>query len=108
MSQNHQSIEAVVEKLVHEYFEADEHLEKIIWIRSPKPEIRLIEVNAQTVTTNDVLSFYFPPSDEIPYAMKIAEVTPAEWQRVLQNEIPLPVGWGLENRQEFSREVVAV
>jgi hypothetical protein len=79
MSQNHQPIEAVVEKLVQEYFEADEHLEKIIWIQSPKPEIRLIEVNAQTVTTNDVMSFYFPPSDEIPYAMKIAEVTPAEW-----------------------------
>ena len=108
MSQNHQDLESAVEKLVHEYFEVEETLEKIIWIKSPKPEIRLIEVNAQTVTTNDVLSFYFPPSDDIPYAMKIAEVTPAEWQKVLRNEIPLPVGWSLEERQEFSREMVTV
>ncbi len=107
MSQNHQSIEAVVEKLVHEYFEADEHLEKIVWIESPKPEIRFLEINAETIATGDVMSFYFPPSDEIPYALKIAEITPAEWQKVQQNEIPLPTGWSLENRQEFSRELVA-
>jgi len=105
MSQNHQSIEAVVEKLVHEYFAVEDSLERIIWIKSPKPEIRLIEINAQTITTNDVQSFYFPPSDEIPYSMKLAEVTPDEWQKVLRNEIPLPVGWRLENRREFSREL---
>jgi hypothetical protein len=108
MSQNHQHLESVVEKLVHEYFEQEEKLEKIVWIKSDKPEIRLIEVNSQTITTGDVQSFYFPPSDEIPYALKLAEVTPDEWQRVLRNEIPLPVGWSLENHKVFTRELVTV
>jgi hypothetical protein len=108
MSKNHQHLESVVEKLVHEHFELEEKLEKIIWIQSNKPEIRLIEINAETIATGDVQSFYFPPSDEIPYDLKLAEVTPKEWQKVLQNEIPLPEGWGLENRREFSRELVTV
>jgi len=105
MTQNHKDIESVVEKLVREHFELEEKLEKIIWIKSNKPEIRLIEVNSETFTTGDVQSFYFPPSDDIPYDLKLAEVTPDEWQKVLQNEIPLPVGWSLENRQEFSRDL---
>jgi len=108
MSQNHQNLESIVKKLVHEYFEVEEPLEKIIWIKSPKPEIRLLEVNAQTIATGNVQSFYFPPSDEIPYDLKIAEITPKEWQKVLRNEIPLPVGCSLEGRQEFSRELVLV
>jgi len=108
MSQNHQDLESVVEKLAHEYFEVEETLEKIIWIKSPKSEIRLLEINAQTIATGDVQSFYFPPSDEIPYALKIAEITPKEWQKVLRNEIPLPTGWSLENHQVLSRELVAV
>jgi hypothetical protein len=108
MSQNHQNFESVVEKLVHEYFEQEENLEKIVRIKSDKPEIRLLEVNAQTIATGDVQSFYFPPSDEIPYVLRIAEITPKEWQKVLQNEIPLPVGWSLEDHQVFSRDLVAV
>jgi len=108
MSQNHQHLEDVVEKLVREHFELEEKLEKIVWIKSSKPEIRLIEVNSETITTGDVQSFYFPPSDEIPYALKLAEVTPDEWQKVLRNEIPLPVGWSLENNRVFYRELVTV
>jgi hypothetical protein len=108
MSLNHQHLENVVEKLVREHFELEEKLEKIVWIKSDKPEIRLIEVNSETITTDDVQSFYFPPSDEIPYVLKLAEVTPNEWHKVLRNEIPLPVGWSLEDHRVFYRDLVAV
>ncbi len=107
MSQNH-NIESVVEKLIQEHFDLDESLEKVIWFK-PKsmPEIHLLEINSATPATGDVLSFYFPPSQEVPYPLFLAEVTPEEWQKVLQSEIPLPGGWNLESQKVFSREMVA-
>ncbi len=108
MSQNHRNLESIVESLVHEHFELDESLEKVIWIKSGKtPAIRLLEINPETPPTDEVLSFYFPPSDEIPYALYLAEIRPEEWLKVLQNKISLPEGWSLENHQVFSREMVA-
>jgi hypothetical protein len=107
MSQNHKALENVVEKLIQEHFELDESLEKVIWINpDTAPEIRLIQITADTLPTGDVLSFYFAPSAEIPYPMFIAQVTPKEWQQVLQDEIPLPEEWSLENHKVFSREMV--
>jgi hypothetical protein len=108
MSQNHQNLESVVEKIVHEHFELEENLEKVIWIRSrATPEICLLEINSDTFATGMVQSFYFPPSEEIPYPLILAEVTPEEWQKILRDEIELPEGWSLENHKAFEREVVA-
>jgi len=108
MSQNH-DLESAVKKLIHEHFELDESLEKVIWFESETtPAIRLLEINPDTFATGVVQSFYFPPSDEVPYPLIIAEVTPDEWQRVLQSKIPLPEGWTLENSKVFSRELAAV
>jgi hypothetical protein len=73
---------------------------------NPRPEIRLIEITAETLPTGDVMSFYFSPSDEVPFPLFIAQITPEEWQMVLQNKIPLPKGWSLKNYQIFSREMV--
>ena len=107
MSQNHE-IETVVENLAREHFELEENLEKVIWVKTGKtPAIRLLEVNPDTFATGMVQSFYFPSSDEVPFPVYIAEVTPEEWQRVLRNEIKLPDGWSLENHKEFSREAVS-
>lgn len=109
MSQNHNNRESIVEKLIHDHFELDESLEKVIWVNSETaPEIRLIQITADTLPTGDVLSFYFPPSKEIPYPLLIAQVTPKEWQKVLQDEIPLPEAWSLENHKVFAREMVTV
>jgi len=109
MPQNHQSIEGVVKKIAHEHFEVEASLEKVIWFKSETaPEINLLEINPMTPATGDVLSFYFPPSDEVPYDLYLAEVTPEEWQKVLQSEIPLPEGWNLKNYQELSREMATV
>ncbi|MFQ5630663.1 MAG: hypothetical protein ACE5I1_17975 [bacterium] len=106
MSQNHKTIE-VTEKLIQEHFEEEPSLEQVIWINPEHAEeIRLLEINSETFKTDMVQSFYFPPSDEIPYAMFLAEVTPEKWQKVLQNEIPLPEEWTLKNYKVYLRETI--
>jgi len=108
MSQNH-NIASAAEDLIQEHFDLEPSLEQVIWINTDKPaEIRLLEINSDTIATGMVQSFYFAPSREIPYAMKMAEITPEEWQKILQNEIPLPEGWTLENYKVYSRETVTV
>ncbi len=109
MSENYFHLESIVEKLIHEHFELDENLEKVMWINPEKTsEIRLIQITADTFPTGDVLSFYFPPSKEVPYPLLIAQVTPEEWQQVLRDEIPLPEEWSLDNHKVFAREMVTV
>jgi len=108
MSQNHNIVSAA-EDLIQEHFELEPSLERVVWINSDKPaEIRLLEINPETPATGSVLSFYFPPDEDFPYAMKIAEIRPEEWQKILRNEIPLPNGWTLENYKIYSRETVTV
>ncbi len=101
-------IEGTVTRLVREHFELEEKLQKAVWIKTGiTPAIRLLEVNPDTPASGDVLSFYFPPWEEVPYPLHIAEVTPEEWRQVERGEIPLPEGWTLENCKIFSREMVA-
>jgi hypothetical protein len=108
MTQNH-NIVAAAENLLQEHFEQDPRLEKVIWINPEQTtEIRLLEITPDTFPAGAVLSFYFPPDEEFPYAMKIAEIRPEEWQQILRNEIPLPDGWTLENYKAYSREAITV
>jgi hypothetical protein len=77
--------------------------EKVIWIDcDKKDEIRLLEINPVTIATGMVQSFYFAPSDELPYALILAEITPEEWQKVLDGEIALPEEWTLKNYKVYS------
>jgi hypothetical protein len=107
MSQNHNIISAT-ESLIQEQFELDPSLENVIWFNSDKTtEVRLLQITSETFPAGAVLSFYFPPDEEFPYAMIMAQITPEEWQKVLRNEIPLPEGWTMENHKVYSREMVA-
>jgi len=107
MSENHIDLESAVQKLVDEHFGLDESIEKMVWVKpEARPEIRLIEITAETLPTGDVMSFYFSPSDEVPFPLFIAQITPEEWQMVVQNKIPLPEGWSLKNHRAFFREMV--
>jgi len=108
MSQNHNPAGAA-ENLIQEHFELEPSLERVIWINPNKTtEIRLLEINPESPPTGSVLSFYFPPYEEFPYAMKIAEITPEEWEKILRHEIPLPNGWTVDNYKAYSRETVTI
>jgi len=106
MSTNHH-LEPLVASLVQEHFELEEDLEQIIWLKKgPVSEIRLLEVNRDTAATGMVEVFGFAPSADIPYPLRIAEITPEEWERVQNGEISLPESWSLDNAEIFTREHV--
>lgn len=45
-------------------------------------EIRLIEINRSTLPTRSVEVLYFAPSQDVPFPVRIADVTPQEWEQV--------------------------
>lgn len=102
---NKHDIEKLVAILAQEHFELEEDLEQIIWLKKETAsEIRLLEVNRNTAATGMVEVFGFAPSEDVPYPLRIAEITPEEWERVQSGEIALPECWSLEDAEIFSRE----
>ena len=104
MSTNH-DIQKLVSTLVQEHFDLEEELEQIIWLKKgPVNEIRLLEINRNTAATGMVEVFGFAPSTDVPYPLRIAEITPEEWKRVQHGGISLPENWSLEGAEIFTRE----
>lgn len=103
MAENY-DIEKAVEFMVKDNFEVEDGLERIIWLRrGAGDKIRLIEVNRNGIPIGRVEAFYFSPSKEVPFKTYLADITPEEWQQVLNGEIHLPDGWSLENSKEYLR-----
>jgi len=97
-------IDEIVSQLVQSHFETETTIDEIVWLRNgDDKEIRLIEINRETLPSRSVEAFYFAPSKEVPLPVRIADVTPGEWQEVQSGSIPLPVGWTLGNMQVFRR-----
>ncbi len=68
----------------------------------PKEPIKLIEVNAETVSTGGLEAFGFAPTKDVPYPTLIAEVTPDELAE-LRRARRVPAGWDLERAMHFVR-----
>ena len=103
MNENH-DMEKVVRYLAQDNFEVEDGLERIIWLRHGAGDtIRLIEVNRNGFPMGRVEAFTFAPSGDVPFRVYLADITPGEWQQVLNSEIPLPPGWSLEESKEFLR-----
>jgi len=103
------NLDSVVKDLVQEHFRLEPDLKLVVWLRKgPKDEIRLLEVNDHTPATGSVDVFYFSPSKDTPYPVRIAEVTLEEWARVKSGEIALPETWTLEKAKYFESQGSAV
>jgi hypothetical protein len=101
---NEQQIEEVVHQLVQSHFEIEEGIDEIVWLRDGEnKEIRLIEINRNTLPIGSILAFYFAPSEDVPFPVRIADVTPQEWKQVQSGDISLPSGWTLRKIQIFHR-----
>jgi len=101
---NEQQVEEVVRQLVQSHFEIENSIDEIVWLRDGEDkEIRLIEINRNTLPTGSVEAFYFAPSKDVPFPVRIADITPQEWKRVRSGNIPLPPGWKLRKIQLFCR-----
>jgi hypothetical protein len=72
-------IEKVVSHLVRSHFEIEEAIDQIVWLKDgDEQEIHLIEVNRNTFPTGSVEVFYFAPSPDVPFPVRVADVTPQE------------------------------
>lgn len=97
-------IEQVVSHLVRSHFEIEDAIDQIVWLRNgDEQEIHLIEVNRNTFPTGSVEVFYFAPSPDVPFPVRVADVTPQEWEQVQNGQIHLPGDWTLERASIFQR-----
>jgi hypothetical protein len=97
----------LVRQLTRSHFDIEEGVERIIWVKNGNPnEVRLIEINRDVIPVGDFYAFYFAPSKAFPLPIRIADVTPQEWEQIQRGEIKLPVEWSLEKTQVFERPSV--
>ncbi|MGA3124946.1 MAG: hypothetical protein ABSF69_29735 [Polyangiaceae bacterium] len=106
------SKEDVARELVRAHFEVEPGLTRVFLIRSddwgdPKKPIKLLEINANTLSTGSVDPYSFTPTEDTPYATMIAEISPEEFEQLEQNKLVLPRGWSLENAVPFDRPKAA-
>ena len=97
--------EAVCE-LVEWHYEIDPNMTEVIRLFSeneddPKEPIKFLEVSPDTPASGSVMTFTFGGTEDAPYNMRIATVTPEEMEQVRRGEIPLPQGWDLENSRVY-------
>jgi hypothetical protein len=93
-----------VRQLVQSHFEIENNIDEIVWFQDEvDKEIRLIEINRDTFPTGSVEVFSFAPTQDVPFPLRIADITPQEWKRVQSGNIPLPPGWTLRQIQIFRR-----
>ena len=63
----------------------------------PREPIKFLEVSPDTPASESVMTFTFGRTEEFPYLMTIATITPEEMEQVRRGEIPLPDRWSLEH-----------
>lgn len=94
----------LVQQLARSHFDLEEGIERIIWvINGSTDEVRLIEINRDAIPAGDFYPFYFAPSKKFPLAIRIADVTPDEWEKIQRGEITLPPEWSLQQIKVFER-----
>jgi hypothetical protein len=94
----------LVRQLVRNHFDLEEGIERIIWVKNGETQdIRLIEVNRDTIPAGDFYAFYFAPSQDFPLPIRIGDATPDEWEKIQRGEIDLPPGWSLQQIEVFER-----
>jgi len=98
-------VDGLVQRLVHDHFDLEEGIERIIWVKNgdAQQDIRLIEVNRDTIPAGDFYAFYFAPSEDFPLPIRIGDATPDEWEKIQRGEIGLPSGWSLKQFKIFER-----
>ena len=100
--------EKMVSMLVSEHFSGEASLQLIVWLRGnePQDEIRLLHIDECTIPSPDeVQSFRFAPTPDVPYAVRLAQVTPDEWDRICSKNLNLPCGWILDSsKREYPRQ----
>jgi hypothetical protein len=95
------SKQAVVERLAQAHYAIEPAIQLILRLEAepdkendPAEPVKLLEVNPDTIPAG-ILPLYFPAHSEsgLFYPSIIIEVTPEEYQRILEEPSTLPEGW---------------
>ena len=101
--------EALAEWYARRHLNVDPTIREVIYLPggAPANEIRLIEVNALSTVPDEssVEALDFGVDADLPGAHRlfVADVTPAQWDRVRAGALALPNGWELANGRLFGR-----
>ncbi len=100
-----QNREELVRQLVRDHFDLEDGIERIVWFQNgdKEPDVRLIEVNRNSIVTGSFDAFYFASSADFPLPIQIADVTPEEWEKIQRRELQLPTDWTLDKIKVFER-----
>ena len=75
---------------------------------APEREIRLIEINELIADRDDdpleAIDFGVDSDGPTAHKLLILDVTPVQWQKIVNHEIQLPQEWSLEPKSRFPRK----
>lgn len=98
-----------IKTLVQNHFEVEPGLTQVyVFIRNTPtpggeqkvPIVHLLEVNRETIPTEEPETFSFGPTEEHPFVTEITEVTPDEFEELADSE-----EWPIDSAQKFERPV---
>lgn len=97
---------AVADELIRDHFDVEPQLIEIYRMISdneddPSEPIKLLEVNAIAISSEELAPFWFAPTKETPFSTVIAEVTPADLKRL--SALGFPNNWDISRAQRHPR-----
>ena len=85
LAQANAGVEASISKVVRIYGDHE---------RRHSDPIKLLQVNSGTIAVG-IVPIAFGRNEDVPFPFNIVDVTPAEFERILTGDLPLPKGWRL-------------
>jgi len=92
----------VARELARAHADLEQAVRKIIRIVSidrenrPDEPIKLLEINIDTVPVG-IMPIAFTPSEDVPYASIVIEITPSEFNQLQKQKLKLPEAWQISD-----------
>ena len=99
----------LIEYLVTYHFQLEPTLEKVFWFPeadTDKNAVPLLEVSRGALPTGSVEPFSLAPTEEFPFRLIVADITPSELEKIKKGEIELPNSWKIDEANEFDRSIL--
>jgi hypothetical protein len=108
MSEVTQQRAAFAEWLARQHLRFDTRLTQVVYLPTgaPEDEVRLLEVNTGLYPEpgSPIVPVETTPAvKDLPFRVRVADVTPDEWIQIQAHPEMLPNGWSLEGGQTIRR-----
>jgi hypothetical protein len=103
---NDMSKDEFVVWIARRHFAIDKGITRILYLPTgaPADEVRLLEVNAlASLPENGPVEAvdFLPDVEGLHYTLFVADVTPRQFEAIMNRRLPLPNGWQLDGSQEI-------